>query len=90
MTTLTEAKRRVKRGAEYLDEVRPGWAHEIDIKTLEMANYSLCILGQLDLWDAFMYDHPGESKQHGFTGSIGDVTYDTLQYCWLTEISDRV
>lgn len=36
-----------RRGAEFLDEVLPGWAEHIDVYTLNMHHNNDCILGQL-------------------------------------------
>ena len=35
-----------KQGAVYMDAVRPAWFREIDLKTLDLAAYNYCILGQ--------------------------------------------
>jgi hypothetical protein len=42
-----DAQQRVARGAAYLDDVHPEWAHEIDLRTLDLSNCLGCILGQL-------------------------------------------
>lgn len=38
---------RVMMGAEWLDEVNPGWFHNIDTDDLDIRNCSKCIIGQL-------------------------------------------
>ncbi len=38
---------RVERGAVLLDDKVPGWADEVDLNVLELANACKCILGQL-------------------------------------------
>ncbi len=38
---------RVRRGAEYLDEVDAGWYRRVDADTLELSNGQSCVLGQL-------------------------------------------
>jgi len=35
------------RGAVFLDERRPGWADEIDVERLDLAECTACVLGQL-------------------------------------------
>lgn len=35
------------RGAEFLDQRRPGWADEIDLDTLDLRSLDDCVLGQL-------------------------------------------
>lgn len=37
----------VERGAALLDEVRPGWFREIDVKKLDLSQATNCVLGQL-------------------------------------------
>ena len=46
---ITEAtvKERVQRGAEYLDDVDPGWHRRIDPDVLELESGRRCVLGQL-------------------------------------------
>lgn len=44
---IEELAANANRGAELLDEVRPGWAIEIDLTTLDMASADYCVLGQL-------------------------------------------
>lgn len=95
MTSTTDllktAEKRVKNGAEYLDEVRPDWAEEINTSTLDLANIYRCILGQLHLWDFFLEENRGHSREYGFDVCLGEnITYDLLQYYWLVEISKRV
>lgn len=41
---------RVARGAEWLDEVKPGWAKLTDLGTLDLRSSSNCVMGQLGLW----------------------------------------
>lgn len=45
--SLEYARTRVERGADYLDEVDPGWHRRVDPDTLELSSGSSCILGQL-------------------------------------------
>lgn len=43
----SEMQDRVRRGALVLDQVVPGWAKRVNLKTLKMSNGALCMLGQL-------------------------------------------
>ena len=45
--TPEQARQRVARGADYLDEEHPGWHQHIDPETLELSEGSCCVLGQL-------------------------------------------
>ena len=45
--TPEQARQRVARGADYLDEEHPGWYQHIDPETLELSEGSCCVLGQL-------------------------------------------
>ncbi len=45
--SLSYARTRVQRGADYLDEFDPGWHRRVDPQTLELSSGSSCILGQL-------------------------------------------
>lgn len=38
---------RVRRGAEYLDDMDPGWHRRVDAETLELEDGRHCVLGQL-------------------------------------------
>lgn len=48
--SVEDLAERVKRGATYLDERKPGWADEIDVHNLAMLDGCRCILGQLYGW----------------------------------------
>ncbi len=45
--TLADARRRVRRGAAYLDDVAPGWPDDVDADTLALGSGHRCVLGQL-------------------------------------------
>lgn len=45
--TPDRARERVQRGADYLDDVDPGWYRRVDAETLELGDGRHCILGQL-------------------------------------------
>lgn len=47
LITEEKVRKRVRRGAEYLDRVDPGWAGRIDAETLELEDGRQCVLGQL-------------------------------------------
>lgn len=45
--TPEQARRRVARGAAFLDDEHPGWYQRIDPDALELSEGSCCVLGQL-------------------------------------------
>lgn len=45
--TPERVRERVARGASYLDDVDPGWAHRVDPQTLSLSSGRHCVLGQL-------------------------------------------
>lgn len=45
--TKAQVRARVHRGAEYLDEVDPGWHARVNARTLELEDGQHCVLGQL-------------------------------------------
>lgn len=47
MLTLDEARRRVAKGADVLDLVRPAWYDRVDPESLEMSLCTRCVVGQL-------------------------------------------
>jgi hypothetical protein len=47
MTTIIDYQSRVKAGAAFLDEKRPGWAAEIETFRLSLKSLCDCVLGQL-------------------------------------------
>jgi hypothetical protein len=55
--TNKELKRRVKRGAHFLDEKKRGWEAEIDLAGLEMKRGDACILGQVGGGDYWGFGH---------------------------------
>jgi len=40
-------QKRVRRGVQFLDEVKPGWGERIDLARLDMLHTRLCLCGQL-------------------------------------------
>lgn len=71
----------VRRGADWLDAVYPGWDKKIDLTTLNLFSCSRCVCGQLFGWEgpgpAGLYD-----EEYGFDVS-GDIDKD--EYAKLTE-----
>lgn len=57
---------RVQRGADWLDEVRPGWWKSIDIDALNIAYPTCCVLGRTFAEDA---------SAHGEGSGFGYVLY---------------
>jgi len=45
--TLANARERVRRGAQYLDEHDPDWYRSVNPESLELSDGSHCVLGQL-------------------------------------------
>lgn len=45
--TQEKVAERVRRGAEYLDEMDPGWHRRVEADTLELEDGRHCVLGQL-------------------------------------------
>ena len=45
--SLDNARERVKRGADFLDDADPGWHRRVDIGELELGSGTHCVLGQL-------------------------------------------
>lgn len=45
--TEENVRERVRRGAEYLDDMDPGWHRRVDADTLELEDGQHCVLGQL-------------------------------------------
>lgn len=45
--TEEKVRERVQRGAEYLDEMDPGWHQRVNADTLELEDGRHCVLGQL-------------------------------------------
>lgn len=56
-----EARRRVQRGARWLDLIAPGWEASIDLSTLAMVSPMDCILGQV-----FAYRGSGMGSGYGW------------------------
>lgn len=76
----------VKRGAAWLDEVRPGWDKEIDLTKLELDSCADCVVGQL--FGLTPRLRPARFYQENYGFDITDEVYgfDTnASYAKLTE-----
>lgn len=97
-------KMRAYAGAIVLDRVRPGWAQDINLKKLDLADCEVCVLGQL--YGSFMEGahqlFGGQaqrvSAECGFDinyrttrsgRSVREVTYSKLTEAWKREIKKR-
>lgn len=52
-------KDRIALGTQFLDSVKPGWAGEIDTDKLDLIDPHSCVLGQLFVEEAEVYDRIG-------------------------------
>jgi hypothetical protein len=97
---VADARKRVARGAKWLDQQKPNWFRKVRTTQLRMDHGLMCVLGQLyspgdDQWDETGYsaaekEHPGKMKWGGFiTLDTGGPTYDELQAAWLDAIATR-
>lgn len=93
MTSLDHA---VQRGAEFLDEHRPGWVDEIDVQCLDIGNPFNCIVGQLEGGWSDGLESLGlteeDSVRLGFDAPDGPwMAYDLdeLTELWVNLINDR-
>ena len=102
--TEQEARARAKKGAEFMDQVKPGWAYEIKEK-LEMENCHRCILGQLfgefsDGCEEVGFEWEDDRIMDlGFDLYLDDMPdlvvmleaglYDLLTNAWMGEIKER-
>ena len=104
--SLKVARESAVRGAEFLDERRPGWAKEIDRERLNMRSACNCVLGQLygyynvglsAFWPQTNWPRINANASHlGFntTNDAGTkaqgVHYATLRKAWLELIEERL
>ncbi len=102
---VAEAKKRVAKGAAWLDTERPRWWRSVKVTMLDMEKPSMCVLGQVFAKDAMKsqrydrfishgYDivfnaHQRKITTHGFNVQGGGPTYDELHFAWLDEIRAR-
>lgn len=83
---MTSMAKKVKAGAELLDERRPGWAKEINLATLNLEECDECIQGQLygEFQNAAALQQLGVADiAHGFTLPFCTSDWDWL---FLTEL----
>ncbi len=79
---------RVKKGARFLDQLRPGWANKIKITKLDMSDSYLCVMGQID--ESLFSKNSEFLWNHGFDIRwLESTTYGDLQRAWLIEIRKR-
>lgn len=98
---MTTVATRVRKGAKFLDKVRPGWALKIKVPTLDLENGDRCILGQLygDYSDGINKLLPGDDDErpiaHGFIASDDErgleatEEYPELDRLWSYEVGLR-
>lgn len=78
MSTLAE---RVQLGTIFLDDVRPGWAGQINLNELELANPASCVIGQV-------FDDPNATYSAWMRGSW--EAHDWLEAKGLLTDNDNV
>lgn len=95
------AKRRVKRGARFLDKrFGPGWEKRIDVERLDMAGFG-SLLQQLTgtvYWRSTLSISPRQSVRLGFEPGfqifprrgLHDVPWGTLDDAWKNTIRNRL
>lgn len=106
MTTLveveiTQEQEDVKRGANILDQLYPGWEKDINEETLNIAVCSDCAAGQIFGSYTFLYDNFGwgtdTAAYYGFNvrkaedrvrDSVSE-SYDALRQAWIEEVNNR-
>lgn len=89
----------VLRGAAYLDERRPGWEFEINLRRLDIASHCSCVLGQL--YGSYVRGvqncasrglfglNPLWAVRHGFLSLNGASGFESLTKQWTSLISQR-
>jgi len=91
MAALRTLQVRAKRGAELLDEKRPGWAKKIDTDKLRMESCAVCILGQLNAWAVAKGSYRFGMIGNGFARSSCLLDeYPTLTRLWKHHIKKRL
>ena len=103
--TQSEARARVSKGALHLDQVRPGWAWQIDPGTLDLASQCFCVLGQLhgfyakglsqiplnDDGNRLGWAYGFDITAYDYLGiTEAGAAYRMLQDCWIEEIANRL
>lgn len=80
----------VKRGAEFLDEMVPGWYRKINLRKLDISDQERCICGQLEYkFHArdVPYDLPATLGFRHKWG--GEAEYDLMTEMWRVHIKMR-
>lgn len=95
----TLLKRRVARGARYLDETNRGWYKNISTNLLNMSNSCNCICGQLNIFhhepvsNLYLYNALGVDIGLGFTlpnrEAVGSSEWFKLAALWIQQINKR-
>ena len=99
--TASEARSRVSKGALHLDQVRPGWAWQIDPGTLDLGSECHCVLGQLyglytrglvnlTRHQGAAYGFDATALDHDGTFIGRDTAYRQLQDAWIEVLADRL
>jgi len=91
-------RRRVRKGARWLDEHMPNWYDLVVIGSLDMSRRCSCVLGQITGDYNYVVDAEVPTNllpplvdrtavTHGFDADSGD--YDLLEDLWVREIATR-
>lgn len=98
-TTTPDFASRVRRGAELLDRVRPGWERELDLERLAVRDCHQCVLGQLfgeykdglrmlGKWSSELWD---SRVPFGFALRLGERPYfPALTDAWRALVRERL
>lgn len=105
MTHPHQLTARVRKGAEWLDQMHPGWATRIDPTTLDLRNETSDVLSQvmgISYFDAIAAaahmpsDYYGPeleiwAQDHGFNAeALHDADYDALKALWVAAAEERL
>lgn len=89
---LTPEQKAAARGAEKLDEAKPGWADNFDLEGLDLGDPDRCIGPQVSGSHGSMLEELGlarhESAAHGF-GTSNPIAYKQLTAAWKDEVRQR-
>lgn len=87
----TDIDERVQRGANLLDQVRPGWHTRVDITRLHLGSCTRCVLGQLfgEFRGGTAVLFPGDAAESIAYGFDGDDEHTELTLAWLDLINER-
>lgn len=93
-----KVRNKVRKGADVLDDINPGWFNEVNVKELEMASCERCILGQIfESYGCGMSNITSEGLDPHVMGfdvcgdsmSLRCNSYGILADFWIEEIEDR-